>query len=135
MLPQPARSSFASAILQRASRLRALRAGLAEPSGLEQGGRAPAQGLETAGELASLAAAERRRSRCQRFAAAHAHLDQRRLEAVEGGAEAAAAAVELARGAKLLEHLRVAMHQGGVAVAAHAESPLPLTRHRIARPG
>src|SRR5216683_615588 len=48
MLPQPATSSFASAILQCAPRLRALRVGLAEPSGLQRGCRAPAQILEAA---------------------------------------------------------------------------------------
>src|SRR6185437_9320305 len=96
MLPQPATSSFASAILGCALRMRAFRVG---------------------------------------FAAAHAHLDQRRLKAGERRAEAAAAAVELARSAEFLEHLGVAMHQGGVAVAAYAQRPLPLARHRVAGPG
>src|SRR5580693_7248695 len=135
MLPQPATSSFVSAILHCAPRLQALGLGLAEPSGLERSRRAPAQVPEAACELAPLAVAERGRPRRERFAAAYAHLGQRRLEAGERGAEAAAAAVELARGAELLQHLGVAMHQGGVAIAAHAERALPLARHRVARPG
>src|SRR6185437_402177 len=135
MLPQPATSSFASAILGCALRMRAFRVGFAEPSGLQQGRRAPAQVLKAARELASLAVAEPGRSRRERFAAAHTHLDQRRLKAGERRAEAAAAAVELARSAEFLEHLGVAMHQGGVAVAAYAQRPLPLARHRVAGPG
>src|SRR5258708_2193564 len=135
MLPQPATSSFASAILQCAPGLRALRVGLAEPSGLQRSRRAPAQVLETARELAPLAVGERGRPRRERFAAAYAHLGQRSLEAGERGAEGAAPAVELARGAEVLQHLGVTMHQGGVAVAAHAERALPLARHRVAGPG
>src|SRR6266436_1221702 len=114
MLPQPATSSFASAILQCAPRLRALRVGLAEPSGLQGSRRAPAQVFEAARELAPLAVSERGRPRRERLAAAYAHLGQRRLEAGERGEEAAPSAVELARGAEVLEHLGVAMHQGGV---------------------
>src|SRR5260370_4325512 len=135
MLPQPATSSFASAILQCAPRLRALRVGLAEPPGLQRSCRAPAQVLETARELAPLAVGERGRPRRERLAAAYAHLGQRRLEAGERGAEAAAATVELARGAEVLQHLGIAMHQGGVAVAAHAERALPFAWHRVARSG
>src|ERR1700683_1940754 len=135
MLPQPATSSFVSAILTCVTHLGALGVSFAEPTGLQRGRRAPTQVLEAARELAPLAGAERRRSRGERFAAAYSHLDQCRLEAGEGGAETAARAVELAGGAELLEHLGVAMHQGGIAVAAHAERPLPFARHRVARPG
>src|SRR5215469_5165461 len=133
MLPQPATSSLDSAILQCAPRLRASRVGLAEPSGLQQSRRAPAHGPETAREFAPLAVTERGRSRREPFAAAYAHLHQRCLEAGEGGAEAAPAAAEVARGAELLERLGIAMHQRGIAVAAHAKRPLPLAGHRVGR--
>src|SRR6516164_4507228 len=121
MLPQPATSSLGSAILQCAPRLRAFRFGFAEPSGLQQSRRAPAHGPEAARELAPFAVAERGGSGRERFAAAHSEIGQRRLEAGERGAEAAAAAIELARGAEFLDHLGIAMHQRGVAIAAHAE--------------
>src|ERR1700751_5438042 len=135
MLPQPATSSFASAILQCAPRLRTLRIGPAEPSGLQVTALAPAQVPESALEFAPFAVVECGRPRRERFAAAYAHLGQRRFEAGEGGAETAAPAVEIATGPDGLQHLGVAMHQGGVAVAAHAGRALPLARHRVAGPG
>src|SRR5579885_264338 len=135
MLPQPATSSLGSAILACAFDLRALRFQFAEPSRLERRRGAPAQIPEAARELAALAVAECGCAWGQRLAAADAHFRQRRLETGECRAEDAPAATELAGRAEFLEHLRVAAHQGGVAIAAHAQRPLPFARHRVAGTG
>src|SRR5215472_9243878 len=135
MLPQPATSSFGSAILACAFELRALRFQLAEPSGLQRRRGAAAQRPEAARKLTTFTVAERRRAGSQGLAAANAHLRQRRLEAGKGGAEDASATVEFAGFTEFLEHLRVAAHQRGVAVAANAQGALPFPRHRVAGSG